>query len=496
MLHVEDRGIFQASDWHETTFAEESFRPPLIPPRHIRGAPSSPFGGDRGTWALDLDIQRTKDYSRFQNVQHRWRLPRRLRMTNAFTRIYQLGGTTGAICVPRITNEGLIALFGASEGQLPELKLPKDEVAFRNALCAPRDWQPFAPGRGPPKNSLVVETRPSDKGRYLTALIHLSGGIHCSREIFLNKFWKQQLEFLGASPSAGEDRLPELVRRLQNRLRSGVIQGQDDWERIGRVVLGEARTVRLAPRYVRFDYLATQFEQFCSSFWAAHQAGAELWDEQRNQSLVDSVQYLCQREILHQGHEWLCRHCNNSNWVSLDALRRSMVCEVCGTMEPAPVAGPWYFRLNSFVLDGLRAHGMLAYLWCLSRLSDQAQTSFFYFEPHELFFTTDSAYAGKPDAEIDLIVVVDGIVRLCEAKTSNQNISLEKLAELARRIRPDIATLAIMEPRSVSTDRRLHELRALLEGSNIEVEIIVLEERDIDDSPNLPNGRSQMIRVV
>jgi hypothetical protein len=201
MHHVEDNAVFHANDWHETTFSEDFFCPPLILPRHIRSAPISPFRDNRGSWALDVDIERTIDYSRFENVQHRWRLPRRLRITNAFCRIHQLGGKIGALCVPRVTNSGLVTLFGAADSQLPELKLPSDEVAFRYALCSPRDWQPFAPGRGPLQNSLFLKIRPSDKGRYLTALIHLAGGIHSSKQIFLNKFWCLSKKF-GGQPLA------------------------------------------------------------------------------------------------------------------------------------------------------------------------------------------------------------------------------------------------------------------------------------------------------
>jgi hypothetical protein len=498
MDHVEERGVFRVSDWQETTFSEASFRPPMAFPHHIRDGPSTPSGIARGAWALDLDIERATDYSRFENVRHRWRLPRRLRMTTAFSRTYQLGGMAGPLCVPRVTKHGLISLFGGMDGQLPELTLPTDESAFRYALCVPRNWQPFAPGRGPHQNSLFYAIRPSDKGRYFTALMHLSGDIHDSREIFLKRFWSHQLEFLGASPSAGESRLPDLIRRLQSRLRSGQLIVQEDWERVARVVLTEAREVRLAPRYLRFNRLAEQFEEFRNAYWATHPAGAprEEWDEHERKSLEDSVQYLCQREILHQGHEWLCPRCNNSNWVSVNSLRKMMECEVCGTTQPAPVSTPWHFKLNSFVLEGLRDHGLLANLWCLSRLSDQAEASFFFLGPHELFFTTDSTYRARPDAEIDLVVVVDGVVHLCDVKTSNQNIDLQRFAELARQIRPDVATLAIMEPRSARIDRRLDELRRSLDGTAIHAELITLEEQDIDDSPHLPTGRSRTIRLI
>jgi hypothetical protein len=496
--HVDEGAPFRSSDWHEITFSEESFRPPLIAPRHIRDVPSLPALLNRGAWALDLDMQRTIDYSRFQNVQHHWRLPRRLRMTSAFCRAYQLGGSQGPLCVPRANEQGLLTLLGVTDGQLPELMAPTDESAFAHALCSPRDWLPFAHGRGPLANSIYFEIRPSDKGRYLTALMRLSDGIHRAREIFLKKFWKEQFERLGASPSAGEDRLPDLVRRLQNRLRSGAIANQEDWERIARVVVTEARSIRLAPRYLRFDRLAERFDDFRNAFWATHEAATprDEWDEEERQSLARSVKYLCEQEVLHQGYEWRCRRCNNNNWVSVDSLRQTMTCEVCGAAEPAPVSDSWNFKLNSFVLEGLRDHGLLAYIWCLARLSDQAHASFFFLEPHELFFTTNSAYTNRPDAEVDLIAVVDGVVRLCEAKSSNQSIDLEKFARLARQVRPDIATLAIMEPRSNSTDRRLADLQRLLVDTQIGAEVLTLEDQDIDNSPNLPTGRSFLVRLL
>lgn len=494
---VEAGTPFQPSDWQELTYSEDSFRPPNIAPRHIRDVTPTP-SGVRGAWAFDLDIERTTDYSRYQNVQHRWRLPRRLRMTSAFANGYTLGGSNGPVCIPRVTRAGLLGLFGDMEGSLPELKVPSDEIAFRHALCAPRDWLPFDYDRGPLRNSLVYDIGPSDKGRYFTALVRLSGGIHRAGEIFLNKFWMDQLEGLGATSSAGEERLPEVTRRLQNRLRAGAITTSEEWTRLARVVLTEARAVRLAPRYLRFDRLAERFEEFRDAYWSTHQPGVprEEWDADEKRSLAASVRYLCEQEILHQGHDWLCPHCKNNNWISIAALSKSMICEVCGATEAAPVAEAWRFKLNAFVLEGLRDHGLLAYLWCLAKLSDRAQSSFYYLEPHELFFTTDSAFQRRPDAEVDLIAVVDGAVYLCEVKSSNQSIDLEKLAELAKRIRPDVVTLAVMASDSPALRRRLSDLEALLAGTDIAAELIALAPQDIDDSPHLPTGRSFRVRLL
>ena len=208
--HVETGTPFQQSDWHEINFSGDEFRPPKIFPRHIREAGQLP-NSVMGAWAFDLDIDRADDYSRFQNFHHRWRLPRRIRLAGAFVRGYGLGSSNGTRCVPRVTESGLLSLFATKDGEAPELTVPSDENAFQHALCAPRNWLPFDYGRGPLPNSLVYQMRPSDKGRYLKALLRLAGGIHRSREIFLHRFWLSEFESLGASPRNGEDKIPTIV---------------------------------------------------------------------------------------------------------------------------------------------------------------------------------------------------------------------------------------------------------------------------------------------
>jgi hypothetical protein len=170
----------------------------------------------------------------------------------------------------------------------------------------------------------------ADKGRYLTALLRLAGGIHRANEIFLGKFWQDQFEALGATPAVTEARRDQVTRTLQKRLRSGQIANDDDWSRIANVVLSEARAVRLDPRYFKFDDLALRFEEFRNSYWTAHEACTPRseWDEDEKRSLSESVKYLCQREILHQGHEWRCGECYSNNWVGIDDLKCSMICEV------------------------------------------------------------------------------------------------------------------------------------------------------------------------
>ncbi len=213
-------------------------------------------------------------------------------------------------------------------------------------------------------------------------------------------------------------------------------------------------------------------------------------------TLGSSVKYLCQREVLHQGHEWRCRQCFNNNWVSLENMKRVMVCEVCGANEPAPVTESWHFKINGFVLEGLREHGLLPAIWCLAKYAERANTSFFYLEAHELFFTEASADKGKPDAELDLLIVSDGVVRLVEAKASGQGIDIAKTAELAKRLRPDVVTLAVMEAGSPALTQKLSKLRQELANADIAADLMTLAPGDIEESPTLPTGTTYRMRLL
>ncbi len=495
--HVEPGSPFQPADWHEVTFTESVFRPPVVLPRHLRDTPQLPPGAKQGLWQLDLDIERAVDHSSVQNVQHHWRLPRRLRMVGAFTRGYQLYGMS-TICMPRATAGGLLSLACGIEGALPETNIPTDEAVFRYAICAMRDWWPFVRSHDKPKPGLALDMRPSDKGRYLTALLRMSGGIHRAKEIFLSRFWSERFERLGATPKATDGRISAVTQRLRKRFRGGQIASEDEWARLANLVLAEARAERFPSRYLTFDDLRTEFDAYRNAYWTKHRPtpSPEEREEHEKLSLAASIKYLCQREILHQGHEWRCRQCFNNNWVSLDDLRRIMVCEVCGKSEPAPVADSWHFRMNGFVLEGLREHGLLPAIWCLAKYAERADTSFFYLDPHELFYTVESADKGEPNAELDLLIVSDGVTRLVEAKASGQGINIAKTAELAQRLRPDVVTLAVMEAGTPALTAKVTELQQRLAGSDIAADLMTLAPGDIDDAPILPTGTSYRIRLL
>ena len=337
----------------------------------------------------------------------------------------------------------------------------------------------------------------SDKGQYLRALLERTGTLNEAEDIFLHKFWKERFEEVGATPASTEQRLVTVNKTLRQRFRGGEIRSDTEWERLSKLVLQEARHVRLSQRYLRFDHLENKFEKFRNSFWKTHkyEEPRDEFDEMEWLSLHKSVQYLVSKRILHQGLEWPCRNCANKNWLSIDSLTQKMVCDVCGHAQPAPVSFSWQFQLDGFILDGMQEHGLLSCLWALTKLNSRAQSSFYYCESIQLFYDDEAYKKRNPSAEIDLIVVVDGLVFLCEVKSSQRDFNAEKFVNTAERMRPDVALLAVMEASTPKLTKAFQSAVERLETINVRTELMTLQKGDIRENPHLPTGQSFRQRI-
>ena len=352
----------------------------------------------------------------------------------------------------------------------------------------------------PKHKQIAADMVLSDKGQYLRALFERAGTLNEAEDIFLHKFWLECFEEVGASPASTEERLATVNKKLKRRFRGGEVSSDTEWERLSKLVLQEARHVRLSQRYLRFDYLENKFEKFRNSFWEAHkyEEPRDAWDEMERLSLHKSVQYLVSKKILHQGLEWTCRNCTNKNWLSIDSMTQKMVCDVCGQVQSAPVSFPWQFQLDGFILDGLREHGLLSCLWALTKLNSRAQSSFYYCESIQLFYDDEAYKKRNPSAEIDLIVVVDGLVYFCEVKSSIRDFNVEKFVNTAERIRPDVALLAVMEDSTQKLTNVFQTAVKRLAAIDVRTELMTLQEGDLRDDPHLPTGQTfrQQISLV
>ena len=481
------RAFGRPATWSITPAEGAEFRPPSTLPDQIRGM-QNPSPATEGAWALDLDIERQNNLTRYSNVRHRWRLPRRLRMHGAFCQPYE-GSADRRLRYPRSTREGFLSVFTDFGEEPPVILLPDDETAFRYALERGRDWPPSSRAeRGNAPSGPYRWSRPSDKGRYAIGVLRRFGGLQNCGAVFLHSFWKSIFEDLGGA--IGTSQNDTIKRTLKKRFPDRQMNSEEDWDRLVDLVGQQAHQVRMPSRVLDFDALRKRHEPFVDKerrLLEDRQAdGIDEWIEDTKTSLIHSLQWLCARSILYQGYEWRCRTCYNSNWTHIGALEPVMACEVCGTNQIAPVENAWQFRLDGFLRDALKEYGMLALVWCLIKLEKRVQQTFYFLGPHDLFKKIPENDRATVDNEIDLLCVLDGKVHLCEVKTSDHRLRIDSVVEVAKQIRPDVVSLAILNAKSNRLIAKLKELRHELSGEGIEVELLTLTDDDYCDFANLP----------
>ena len=468
----------------------DTARPPQMLPDHLHNVPLNP-AATTGLWAIDVALQRQNNLTRYANIRHWWRLPRRLRMHGAFFLHARATGPSQGIRPPRANSFGELVLYtGINEEPIP-FDLPADETVFQYSLTHGHDWLPFKPLPLQPSTSgPYVAVRPSDKGRLLMATLRMFGGLNEAGAVLNHKFWSEIFERLGTK--AGEERLAEVQATLKKRFKNEVVNTSEEWERLGNFVIAESQRTRLPDSVISFADLAKAHEPYLLAEKkrlddSGHHPPDIIADyiERDRGSLRHSVQRLCRLKVLHQGYEWRCPHCFHGNWQDIAALTSELTCVVCGELTAVPVDRPWDFRLNGFLQAGLHHQGIAALIWCLVHLERRAHKSFFFLPSTELYqgFPEDGI---RPEREADLIVVVDGLVRLCEVKASDRRVDIDAIVQMALRIQPDIVTLATLSKSAPKMHQCVVELRKRFANTGIEVELITPIPPDISDDAELP----------
>ena len=311
------------------------------------------------------------------------------------------------------------------------------------------------------------------------------GGLQDAGAVLLHRYWQSVFEELGGV--IGTARRDQIKDTIKKRLRavSTPPSGWDDdtWERMTSLVASEAYQVRVPQQSLSYDDLLKRHEPYLEKekeiLKENNAEEPEEWIAQAKRSLRAGVQERCAEKVLFQGYQWRCDICFNTNWNDLATLRPELTCAICGASERAPVDKPWSFRLNSFLQDAMREHGLIALVWCLITLEGRARNTFFYLGPHELWKEHPNDYSGATcDHEADLICVVDGVVHLCEVKSSSRDIDLASLIEVARRLRPDVVTLAVMEVPSARLTAKFEELERTLAGIGIGASLLTYAPDD------------------
>lgn len=493
-LTVGQHGLRSPNPWSESFSDGNEIRLTAPEPEHVRYVPTSLVNPSSGVWAVDIDIERTVDHSPYSNVKHRWRLPRRLRVTSAFCQHYQPLGDFCEFVGPRVSARGLLTLFTAGGATLPKITVPTDHGAIVRALQRGRGWSPADRSSGhPPLIQPCFEARRSNAGRYFWGVYQLFGDMNVARSVLLHEFWRKQLEDFEATDQRTDIRQERIKAKLRRRIGSHTLDlsNEDQLGKLSDIVLQESDAVRMTVRSLNWDHFQNDFRALAAQFDAGNMPsqpqGQDIAEEDRQliDPLRSSVNNLCNLGILHQGYEHKCRKCLYRSWISISDLKPDIVCGVCHDVQPAPVDESWQFRLNGFLREALQRHGIGPLFWVLSRFQRHSSNSFWFDGPLDIYFDQEAADAGRPATDIDLTMIIDGIVHMCEVKQSERGFSDPVLlAQTMARLRPDVAMIAVMEADSPALQRKFAQFSATLEGTGIRPQLLTLHtDNDISADP-------------
>jgi hypothetical protein len=340
MHSVQYRYNISFSELHARETAEfrddHAYVPHAIP-WHMREAPP-PAGLREGHWMVELAIDRLNDHCRFSNARHIWVLPRRLRLEKAFKIEWQDERPQSyGSRVARVSRQGYLALPKSHEHRSLTITIPNDIEAFRTGLCIDTEWSPFERGKDSPRGGRrYAYAEPSDKGRYLLAVLEHFETLPDAFDVLMNGYWRDVLIDLGAVPVEKNIGLRnELIKTLRRRL--GRPKGDLAFStatELDRLARESIRFGRMAGKSDRFVDYGTLHKRWKALLDADLEADTHLTEEHkahyRNSSYLDrSIQHLCQRQILFQGREWQCRSCFNRNWTTVDVMLGTLECQIC-----------------------------------------------------------------------------------------------------------------------------------------------------------------------
>lgn len=477
--------------WVEALVSGVRFDVPRVEPAHLRHVPSVMRSPATGAWALEIDIERGVNHSPYSNIHHRWRLPRRLRVTRSFIDWYQISEPFGAIVAPRVSAGGLLTLYTVIDGSLLKVRLPEDHDAICTGLQKGRDWLPVSKRVDEELPQACHAARRSPAGRYFWGVYQLFGGINRARSFLLHAFWRKQLGAFGALEQRTEGRRDIIETTLRNRLGGRVLDpaNDDHLHRLADVVLQEAAALRSSTPTLSWSVFERDFKTTIDDYFRRHpESGHRNLEEEVEHywaELRSNVQWLCQRGVLHQGVEHCCRQCLHRSWISIEALGRQVRCEVCSAHEGAPVHAPWQFRLNGFLHEAIQKHGIGPLFWALDRMQEHNAHSFWFDGPLDIFEDQSALEQRQASTDIDLTVVSNGTAIMCEVKQSARVFRTpERLAEGFLKLRPDVAMIAVMQADEKSIRDKFARFAARLEGSGVAPRLITLNDGDIRDEPH------------
>lgn len=460
-------------------------------PEHLEDAPYRQAFA-KGIWATECLLHHGEEASPFGDQI--WRLPRRWRTEKAFK--IDFSSSSRSLALPqRSSRIGNLTYFENVERTAVSIRVPSGRLAILYALSEEGQWaklnkQPdvFIP------MSPTVNAEASNEARYLNGVLGMAGTLESASLFLLHPFMQQVFRDLGGNPKPPSEKLRPTIDRLRKAGRGTAtfdLHDESELVSLANLVVKAAQGMKTPLRHIRYPALSDRWRSYRELVHKKEgrpeQSESESdpdWEKLEQDSLNECLTEMRQRQLLFQGHEWLCPECHYRNWVNLADLNDTLICAVCRHDSEAPIAFDWLFRPNPFLIEALRDHSTLSLLWVLHTLRRRARSSFIYAGPHRFWYED---WKGQPDAEADLLAVVDQRTIMAEVKSSWSSLRKEDIrafGEIAKRLRPDAAILAIMDTGSQHV-QILSDLGKDLGAEDIQFEIMTLDTSPLADDPHL-----------
>lgn len=479
----------QVPSWTSFKFLGSAACPPTIIPDHLADAPIRQTF-TQGYWSADFRFQYDGVNTRYGRANC-WNLPRRWRMAQAFRPSIAGHETHSLPPPPRRSRHGNLTLFSRSVERIEQVQIPVVEEAFHFAFVLDGRYvrQDRNPGEHP--GVKVQWLKESNEARYLTGVLGMTGGLDQAIHFLLHPFLRDVFAKLGGAPNlADTDIAPTLnaLRKLSQGHSKFDLDGHGEVEALAGLIARAAQSTRRPMAFVAYDELRQQWKGYRERYWAKNTEPKRNpddpvdWNAQEERSLDDALIALREGQLLFQGHRWTCFNCHHRNWADLGSLTYKLLCEVCKCATDAPVNIRWQFRPNQFLIESLRDHSVLSLVWVLAALRNRATNSFIYQGPTSFGYSAD---AETPDAEADILALIDGEAVLCEVKSawrSLRAVHVDALVELAKRLRPDRVVLAVMEG-GVGHKNKVEEAKTQLSHEGIELELLTTAQYRAEDDP-------------
>lgn len=415
-----DTFVFKVTEESNTLIAQEPAHFAYIPPR-FRGIVN-------GQWMIDLDIQRHNNLSKYSNVVDKWALPRRRKISRAFSN--NLGKVTNLhrLTLLPTTESYPFDVHSANRSYSVNVSLPDDEIFFRHLVLDAFTY-PADDLRSTIKKESYKDLSISDKGQNLRGVISMFGKLAKSYSVLTNKFWREVIR------SAKQDSVKYLV------FSQGQLERFLPADRENKVKLIKEQGFSNVGSVKRF----------------------------LKASLLDSLEYLVRTNVFYQVHQWRCAYCGHTNSRNFDGMKIKNSCEICNNEYFAPIDLRWEYQLNEFVHRSLVKHTGLPVLWTLGFLQERLLTESFWYLPEVDLYERYDDPGSK--SEIDILCMLDGKFYAVEVKLSASQFidkpsEFEKYVRKMNLIRPDVALLSF-ERYSESVEHLEASKTALKETANL-----------------------------